>query len=120
MQIQKFKNIFFLLLLLFTFSSCLVETVNEPLKQTVTIYSDCLKKDDLNLFRSFIKKEDVLVKIVFLPTKKIIYKLKTESYNTDADIIILKSTYDIYQAHKSDLLQLDLQQKSGQKVKQHL
>jgi ABC-type Fe3+ transport system substrate-binding protein len=106
MQIQRFKNpVIYLLLILLSFSSCMVETVKEPKNQTVTIYSDCLKKKDLKLFKSFSKKEHILVNIIYLPTKKILYKLKKASYNTDADIIILKSTYDMYKAQKGDLLQ---------------
>ena len=106
MQILRFKNpVIFLLLILVSSSSCLVETVKEPKNQIVTIFSDCLKKKDIKLFKSFSKKEHILVKIVYLPTRKILYKLKKESYNTDADIIILKSTYDMFKAQKGDLLQ---------------
>ncbi len=106
MHIQRLKQqTIFLLLILISFSSCLIETVKVPSKQTVTIYSDCLKKIDENLFKTFSKKEHIRVKIIYLPTRKILYKLKKEKYNTYADIIILKSSYDMFKAQKGNLLQ---------------
>jgi iron(III) transport system substrate-binding protein len=86
-------------------TSCLIDSAKVPSKQIVTIYSDCLSKKDLRLFKNFRKKEKIKIRIISLPTDSIINILKRESYNTTADVIILKSLMGAYKAQKAEVLQ---------------
>lgn len=98
------KPILFFSLIL-SLTSCIVETAKEPRKQNVTIYSDCIGKNELKFFKEFQKKEHIKVQIVKLPTDSIIKRLKSQGFNSKADVVILKSLYGIYKADKLDLLQ---------------
>lgn len=100
-----FKHLFLILIVSLVFASCLVDTAEIPKNQQVTIYTDCLTKDDVSLFRSFRKKEDVRVKIVHLPADSILQIIQKEGYNTKADVIILRSLYDIQRVDKANILE---------------
>ncbi len=89
---------------LLTAISCNVEVAKESKKQFVTIYTDCLGKKDLSIFKNFQKKNHISVRIVHLSANDIISKIKAEGYNTDADIIILKSIVTIRKAQRLKLL----------------
>lgn len=106
MQIKQIlKQTIFTLVILTTISSCMVETAKAPAKQYVNVYTDCLKKSDIKLFASFSKKEHIIVRIIHLPTDTILLQIKNEKYNTNADLIILKSLFSIHKAQQEDLLQ---------------
>ena len=90
---------------LMSLSSCIVETAKAPSKQYVTIYSDCISNKDLIFFKKFQKKEHIKVQIIKLPTDTIIKRLKTQRFNSTADVILMKSLFGIYKADKLDLLQ---------------
>ena len=100
-----FKHLFIISIVSFVFTSCLVDTAEMPHNQSITVYSDCLSKNDLKLFRRFRKKEHIRVKIVHLPADSILQILQKEGYNTKADLVILKSLFDVQKAHKSGVLQ---------------
>ena len=95
----------YILLLLHSLSSCIIETAKAPSKQSVTIYTDCLSKKEILFFKKFQKKEHIKVKIVHLPTDSILKKIKKQGYNSTADVILMKSLFSIYKADKLDLLQ---------------
>ena len=83
----------------------MVETAEIPKKQEVIVYSDCLYKDDVSLFKNFRKKKNIKVKIVHLSADSIILKIKKEGFNTKADLVILSSLYEVQKAHRSRLFQ---------------
>lgn len=89
---------------LLTAISCNVEVAKESKKQYVTIFTDCLGKKDLKLFKNFQKINHISVHIVYLSADEIISKIKKEGYNTNADIIILKSIVTIRKAQRLNLL----------------
>ena len=102
---QLLKKIIYCFATLLTANSCLIETARAPTKQYVTIYTDCLVKNDLKLFSSFSKKEHIHVRIIHLPADSILSRLKKQKYNTNADILLLKSVFDINQLQREKLLQ---------------
>ena len=95
----------YILVLLLCFTSCIIETAKAPAKQSVTIYTDCLSKKEILFFKKFQKTEHIKVRILQLPTDTIIKKIKNQGYNTNADVILMKSLFGIYKADKLDLLQ---------------
>lgn len=99
-----YKQFFVVSFILFSVTSCVVNTAEAPKKQHVIIYSDCLNKEDVSLFRYFRKKEHIQVKIVHLPADSILRIVQSEGYNTKADVIILKSLYDIQRVNKAKIL----------------
>ncbi len=98
------KTIFFLLFIL-CLTSCIVETAKESKRQSVTIYSDCIGQKESLFFKKFQKKEHIKVKIVHLTSDSILKRLKNQGFNSNADVIIMKSLFGIYKADKLDLLQ---------------
>ena len=101
---QIFKHAFLLILFVLSFTSCVVENAKKSHHQTVTIFSDCLSKKDVHLFKDFRKKEKIKVKIIYLPTDTILKKIKQQGFNTFADVIILKSLFDINKARLEDIM----------------
>jgi len=101
---QKIDHIILLLAVLLSFSSCVVENAKIAPKQTVTIFTDCLSKKDVKLFEDFHKKEKIKVKIIYLPTDTLLKKIKQQGLNTSADLLILKSLFDINKARLQELL----------------
>lgn len=99
-----YKQFFIIPFVSFIVSSCLVDTAEMPKKQSVTIYSDCLSKEDISLFHRFRNKEHIRVKIIHLPADSILKIVQSEGYNTRADVIILKSLYDTQRIHKAKIL----------------
>lgn len=99
----------FTILILFTMlsciSSCVIETAKKPKRQVVTIYSDCIGKSEISIFRKFQKKEHIKVKIVHLSTDSIIEKITREGVNSTADILLFKSLYGTFKATKLKLFQ---------------
>jgi iron(III) transport system substrate-binding protein len=93
-----------LIVTILTFTSCNVEVAKESKKQFVTIYTDCLIEKDLSIFQNFQKKNHIIVRIVNLSANDIISKIKAEGYNTNADLIILKSIVSIRKAQRLNLL----------------
>ena len=102
---QLLKKILYCFATLLTANSCLIETAKAPAKQYVNIYTDCLVKNDLKLFSSFSKKEHIHVRIIHLPADSILSRLKKQKYNTNADILLLKSVFNMNQAQREKLLQ---------------
>ena len=102
---QLIKKIICCVTILLAANSCLIETAKAPIKQYVTIYTDCLVKSNIKLFASFSKKERIRVRIVHLPTDTILSRLKKQKYNAFADILILKSVFTMNQMQKEKLLQ---------------
>lgn len=100
-----FKHLFIISIVSIVFTSCLVDTAEAPKNQIVTIYTDCLTKEDVNLFRSFRRKEHIRVKIIHLPSDSILQIIQKDGYNTKADVVLLKSLYDIHRVAKADVLQ---------------
>jgi len=95
----------FLCLLILSISSCVIKDAKIPSRQTVTIYSDCLTKDNELLFKELKKNTGIKVQIIHLPTDTILRRLKKQSFNSKADLVLLKSLFGIYKANKYDLLQ---------------
>lgn len=102
---MRFKYLFIISAVSLVFTSCLVDTAEIPPHQSVTVYSDCLTKADLDLFRQFRKKEHIRVKIVSLPADSILKIIQAEKFNTKADLVLLKSLYDVQRIHKAGILQ---------------
>lgn len=99
-----FKYLFIISFVSLVFTSC-IDTAKIPKDQIVTVYTDCLNKDDVPLFRRFRKKEHIRVKIIHLPVDSILQIIQKEGYNTKADVVILKSLYDMQRVTKVDILQ---------------
>ena len=93
-----------IIVVLMTVTSCNVEVAKESENQFVTIYTDCLEQKDLLLFKNFQEENQISVRIVYLSANDIISKIKNEGYNTDADLIILKSIVTIRKAQRLKLL----------------
>ncbi len=102
---QLIKKIICCVTILLAANSCLIETAKAPIKQYVNIYTDCLVKSNIKLFASFSKKERIRVRIIHLPTDTILSRLKKQKYNAFADIVILKSVFNMYQMQKEQLMQ---------------
>lgn len=97
------QNVFFLLFALFSINSCVIETARPEKYQSVTILSDCLHHNDKKLFKSFYKTNHIKVKIKYMETDSIFDYLKQTNFNSKADLLILRSSYDAYRASKKNL-----------------
>ena len=98
----RFIKILFILLIL---DSCMVETAKRNKKQFLTIYSDCLSKKNIHLFKSFEKEEKINNNILYFDTDSLLNKIEKEGYNCKADLIILNSMYSMQKVNYKKLLQ---------------
>ncbi|MBI1838069.1 MAG: ABC transporter substrate-binding protein [Flavobacteriia bacterium] len=101
--VTLFISIFGLILLTIVLNSCNVDLAKESPKQFITIYSDCLTPKDRILFKSFRKKNNIHIKICYLSSDSLIQSIKTNKFNSQADLIILKSLTNTYKCQKLDL-----------------
>jgi ABC-type Fe3+ transport system substrate-binding protein len=95
---------FFWLFLLFSFSACTIEEARPSKKQEIVIASDCLESKDETLFQSFEKSFGIQVKIHHFSVDSLKQLLVHEGVETEIDVVILASTYSMYQLDNSNLL----------------
>ena len=99
-----------LLLMLVTISvtainSCSLETAKASRDKKLIIVSDYLYSSDTVLFRDFSKSNNVSIQIETMKTDNIIGMVRNEGHNIQADLILMKSLYDVYKLNKRSVLQ---------------
>lgn len=103
---MKDKSLNLLLLFLTTIlTSCIIERAKKDDSQQLIIFSDCLTKEDVNLFSNFQKNENIKISIQTFNTDTLLSKIEREGYNCKADVVILNSMYSIQKILYKGLLQ---------------
>lgn len=102
---MKFLQFIFGVLLLVSFSACSIEKARPSKSQKLFIASDCLQAKDTVLFRSFVANSGIKVKILHFTADSLKKTLRNEGVNSEIDIVLLSSTFDIHHFEKSNLLQ---------------
>ncbi len=87
-------HFFTLTILIVLFSSCSVKDAEEIKYNYITIYSDSKTDNDSLIFRKFEKEEKIKVRFRYIPSDSILYTIKTEKFNSEADLILL-SNYNL-------------------------
>lgn len=93
-----------LLIALVLITSCRIETAKPSSKRQLIIASDYLTEKDSVLFKDFSKKSNVKVRIVSMETDKIIGTIRNNGTNSEIDLIMVKSLYDVYKLDKREIL----------------
>ena len=89
------SNIYFLFLLLLLFSGCRLEDADSKNTTELIIASDFLKPKDTVLFQTFSEVNHIHVKIKFLPTDSIKNSLHKDGFNSNFDLIFVKSLQSV-------------------------
>lgn len=82
----------------FLLASCMVQDAQAPKKQSVTVYTDHLGKNDSLLFAKFTKEEKIIVYFKLLPADSILAIIQGEKYNSYADLILLHGADQLQKA----------------------
>ena len=93
-----------LLIALVIITSCRIETAKPSSKRQLIIASDYLTVGDSVLFKDFAKKSKVKVRIVPMETDKIIGTIRNNGANSEIDLIMVKSLYNVYKLDKREIL----------------
>ena len=104
-QIRAVLLLLILVVNLTSISSCSIETAKSSSKKQLIIVSDYLNSSDTILFTDFSDHENVSIKIISMETDKIIGMARNYEYNTQADLVLIKSLYDAYKMNKRSILQ---------------
>lgn len=75
--------------------SCGIETAKPGQKSEVIIASNFLSQRDIRFYKGFEKKTNIKVKIIFLSTDSIKNHIIKNGYNSDFDLIFVKSLMDV-------------------------
>lgn len=84
--------------------ACMVQDAQPAKKQFVTVYTDHLGEKDSLLFEKFKKEEKIIVYYKVLPSDSILEIIRSEKYNSYADLILLHGADRLQQAERSKLL----------------
>lgn len=93
-----------LLIVLVFITSCRIETAKSSSKRQLIIASDYLTEKDSILFRDFYKKSNITIRVVPMEADKIIGTISNKGVNSEIDLIMVKSLYDVYKLHKREIL----------------
>lgn len=91
--------------LAFILLRCTLEEASVPEQRELVIASDYLSEADSILFERFERKERINVRIVHLDAQIIYDQLLNEGSQSEIDIIMLESEFDVHRMAISDLLQ---------------
>lgn len=101
------KSLVFLscIILFVGISACNIEKARPSKSQHLFIASDCLSAEDTVLFRSFVNNSGIKIKIQHFSADSLKSRLQEEGVDTEIDVVVLSSTYDMHNFEKSNLLQ---------------
>ena len=85
-------------------SACSIETARTLGEKELVILSDYLEVKDTILFSKFSKNKNVSIKIVNIESDKIVGLTRNNGFNTEGDIIMVKSLFDINRLNQRDIL----------------
>jgi ABC-type Fe3+ transport system substrate-binding protein len=85
----------FLPVILFLLSACGIEDAEPKKSSELIIASDFLTTKDTLLFSSFSKAKNIRVRIRFLSSDSIQKRLKLDGYNSDFDLVFVKSLVSV-------------------------
>lgn len=101
----KSLQVLFGVILLISFYACNMEEARPAKTQKLLIVSDCLEAKDTLFFSDFIYKNGIKIKILHLSADDLEKVLIKEGVNTEIDLIILSSMFDMSEFEKKNLLQ---------------
>lgn len=101
---QKIRVLSFLFVLLLLMG-CAVEEASLPTDRQLVIASDYLSAEDSLLFRKFSQQYKIDVRIINLDARVIYSQLMEEGPQSEIDLILLESEYDVHRLAVADLLQ---------------
>ncbi len=96
-------KVFLIFSVLISFQSCLVKDAKPNKIQTVTVYTDYLSENDKIIFKQFKKLEKIKVYFKILPSDSILEIIKSEKYNSFADLILLHGADRLLEGGKMNL-----------------
>lgn len=88
---------------LFLFQSCLVKDAKPAKFQTVTVYTDFLSENDIEIFKQFKKSEKIKVYYKVIAADSILEFIRSEKYNSFADLILLHGADRLLEGGKMNL-----------------
>lgn len=84
----------------FLFSGCILEESKEYISERIIIASDYLNSSDTTLFISFAKTNKLSIEIRSMTTDQLIGTLRKDRYDSDIDVVMMRSLYDINRLNK--------------------
>lgn len=98
-------GVFLVLLFSAILAGCTLEEATAPTHRELVIASDYLNEEDSVLFAKFSRLNDIDIRIVHLDAQLIYKQLQNESAESEIDLIMLESEYNVHQLAVANLLQ---------------
>ncbi len=105
---NRFGTVFFLVITSFmviVFNSCTIETAQPSSDKHLIVLSDYLTMSDTTIFSEFIQLEKVSLEIINMEADKIIGLMRNQGDNVQADLIMVRSLFDVYRMQKRGIQQ---------------
>ena len=99
------RFILFICLSVLQLNSCSIEEARNKKNRKLVVLSDYLEPQDSIIFKSFKRQQDIDIEIIHLSTDKMIGLTRNKKYTADADIIMVKSMYDVHRLSQQSILQ---------------
>lgn len=87
--------------------SCKIEEAKPEISKKLVLASDFLEAKDTVLFKRFLKKTGIRLKILNLNASQIAQKLKKEGYNSTIDLVFVKSLNSVKTLDKTKFQKLE-------------
>ena len=86
--------------------SCTIESASQKSAKTITIATDYLNYEDTILFESFTRKTGIAVELKIMTADELLSFSQKAGFNSDIDVVMMASMYDVHQLNNSHQLQL--------------
>ena len=87
--------------------SCKIEEAKPEISKKLVLASDFLEPKDTLLFKHFLRKHKIHLKILNLSAGKIAQKLKKEGYNSTIDLVFVNSLHSVKVLYKNKFQKLN-------------
>ena len=101
----QWRFLLFICLSVLQLNSCSIEEARHQKNRKLVVLSDYLEPQDSIIFKSFKRQQDIDIEIIHLSTDKMIGLTRNKKYTADADIIMVKSMYDVHRLSQQSILQ---------------
>ena len=95
----------FICFIVLQLNSCSIEEAHNQKKGKLIVLSDYLESKDSSIFKVFKKQQNVDIEIIHMSAGKMIQLIRNEKYTAKADIIMVKSMYDVHRLSQQSIFQ---------------
>ena len=111
----------FICFIILQLNSCSIEEAKKEKKEKLVVLSDYLESKDSIIFKAFKEQRNVGVEIIQMSTRELIQMIRNEKYTAKADIVMVKSMFDVHRLSQQSIFQkIVFSNELNEKQKKHI